>query len=369
MSNRVQVDRCRLLTFQVEAAGRALLLLLLLLARGEAQESVAPRGGGGHVAELARYLEQIEIYAPLTYRQLSIFPVRLRGGEPLRGSWLTLDQALNRGLLLITEKGGGGTVPLVVVENRSREDYVFILTGELLAGGKQTRTVRQDLILAPGQRIDVNVFCVEAHRWEGEANFKAGHALAPQSLQQELKRGSEQRRIWDEVARNNAALGAESRTGSLELALRADHVKTRLTEVRERIVPQVPRDTVGLIVVDRDRAVGAEFFGRPDLAQALLPKILDSYSVDLILKRGAEAPGGGGQPQDAAIAFFQRIQRAGSNRVPTAGSGAGMRTRDAGLLGDGVSLSDAVVHYGVQLEDRIIWPPPRPIIEPPRQSR
>lgn len=245
-------------------------------------------------------------------------------------------------------------MPVVTVENRSRDDHILIMSGELLSGGKQTRTARQDVVLAPGQRVDLKVYCVEAHRWKGKSEFMAGGSLLPQSIHKELRRGADQSRIWSEVASNNAALDAENRTGSLELALKSPAVRSKLSDVRAKITPQVPRDSVGFIFVSGGRAAGAEFFGRPDLASALLPKLLDAYSVDFVLKQRNASRTDGSVQQDTAIAFFQRIRRAGSRRASTPGSGAGISTRTGGLLGDGVSLGGVVVHYGVQIEQRII---------------
>jgi len=339
---------------------------VLQMAELQAQDSRIVYPGGGHVPELERYLDNVQIYAPIVYRHLAVFPVRLRGGDRLRGDWLTMDEALSRGDLVVKEKGGGGQVPVVTVENRSRDDHIIIMSGELLSGGKQTRTVRQDVVLAPGQKIDLSVYCVEAHRWQGKSQLMAGGSLLPQSIHKELRRGADQSRIWSEVANNNAALDAENRTGSLELALKSPAVSSRLRDVRARIAPEVPRDSVGFIFVSGGRAAGADFFGRPDLASALLPKLLDAYSVDFVLKRTTDSREGGATQQDTAIAFFERIRRAGSRRTSTPGSGAGISTRTGGLLGDGVSLGDAVVHYGVQIGQRII---PKPHPRPPLENR
>lgn len=322
----------------------------------------------GHVPELAGYLEDVQISEPVVYRGLAVYPVLLRGGERLRGGWLTLDAAVSRGVLVITEKGSG-SVPVVVVKNTSRGQHVFIMTGEVISGGKQTRTVRSDVVLAPGQRIELSVFCVEAHRWRGGEKFSAGNALLPQSIQQELRRGASQGRMWSEVARNNAALGAENATGSLELALSAKPVQDKLAEVRRSIVPKLPEGTMGFIFVDRGRALGAELFGRGDLARALFPKLLDSYAVDCVLVRKGGPHVETARPRHrVAVEYFKRVCRAGSKRADTPGSGAGIRTRGGGLLGDGVSLGGVVVHYGVQIQDRIV---PLPKDGPPiirRQS-
>jgi len=325
-----------------------------------ARPIIAP--GSPHVPELARYLERLDLEEPLVCGRLAVVPVARRAGA-LEGAWLTMDQALAENVLVVTEKGGG-SVPVVVVENRSATHHVFIMAGEVMTGGKQTRTVRQDVVLAPGQQANLSVFCVEAHRWNGKAEFGASGLLVPQSIQKEMRKGADQSAVWTEVARNNAALGTENATGSLEVGLKDAKVQRRLAEVRRTIVPEAPADSVGFIFVDllERRALGAECFGRSDLARALLPKLVDAYAVDLVLAREDK-----GLPTvDAkalAAAFLAQVRHAGSSRASTPGSGAGIQTRAAGLVGDGVSLGSDVVHYGCQVDERIV-PMPKPIITP-----
>jgi hypothetical protein len=311
----------------------------------------------GHVPELARYLDGVKIAAPIVYRQLAVYPVLVDNVPLLRGRWLAFDWAVSRGVLVVSEKHGGA-VPVIWGENLSRDEYVFIMTGEVIAGGKQTRTVRHDVVLAPGQKIDLEVFCVEAHRWVGEARFSAGSkTMLPQSIQGELRKGADQARVWSEVARNNAALKAENPTGSLDAALKAAPVRGKLDDVRRKIVPEIPRGTTGFIFLARGRALGAELFGSEELARELLPKLLDSYAVDHVILRAVERDRDGGNNDRAAIEFFQRICRTGSQRAGTLGSGSGIHTRAGRLLGDGVSLDSALVHYGVQCGEHIV---PRP---------
>jgi len=319
-----------------------------------------------HVPELAQYLDRLQLSEPVVYRHLAVYSMQLIDGRKLTGGWLTLDAAISRGVLVVTEKGGGGSVPVVTVENRSRDHHVFIMSGEMIKGGKQTRTVRNDVVLSSGQKIDLSVFCVEAHRWKGSSQFGAGKALVPQSIRKELRKGADQRRVWSEISRNNRALGAENATGSLELAVNSRAVQDKLADMKRRILPEMPRGTVGYIFVARGRAVGAELFGREDLASELLPKVLDSYAVDLVLQGGPAHRHEGKLSHQPAIDFYDRIRRAGSERATTRGSGAGIRTRSNGLLGDGVSLGGTLVHYGVQIKQRII-PPPKPIVPVPRR--
>ncbi len=327
--------------------------------------SVVPPPPTPHVPELAAYLDRLEIRHPLLCDRLAVFPVMLRGHGGPGGRWWTADAAIAKGILVVAEKGGGGAVPVIIMENRSRSDHVFVMAGEVVSGGKQTRTVRQDIILSPGQRVETPVFCVEAHRWRGKAAFGAAGVLVPQSIQKALRKGADQSAVWAEVARNNAALGSENVTGSLEVGLKAEPVARKLAEVRRTIVPEVPAGSVGFLFADRfaGRAIGAEFFGRSDLAHALLPKVIDAYAVDLVLQiRGGCVM----RPVDRAVAreFLNRIRRAGSYRTGTPGSGAGIATRSAGLIGDGVSFGSHLVHFGCQVEDRIVVPAVRPAPRP-----
>jgi hypothetical protein len=331
-----------------------------------------PPAPSGHVPELARYLDRLEVRRPLVYARLAVYPLALSRASVLQGQWLTLDSAIAKGILAVYEREGGGTVPFVVMENRSSDACVFAMAGEVISGGKQTRTLRQDVILAPGRRIDVPVFCVEQHRWAGKAGFAPGEALVPQSIQKEMRKGADQSAVWGEVAQSNAALGAESPTGSLEAGLRAPPVRRELDEVRRTIVPEVPRDCVGFIFADRETGggLGAEFFGRSDLALALLPKLLDAYAVDVVVQF-KDGRSRWTTPDNVAAEFLGRIRRAGSYRSETPGSGAGIRMRAAGLVGDGVAFGEALVHFGCQVEERILpAPPPRPRIlprpQPPR---
>lgn len=326
------------------------------------QEGVRP-SSAGHVPELARYLDQVQIGEPVWYRNLAIYPLFLERGVRLEGRWLTMDEAMRRGVLVVTEKDGG-SVPVVFVENRSRDEYVFIMRGEILSGGKQTRTVRQDVILAPGQRVDLDVFCVERGRWHGEEKFRPSSQLAPLIVQKRIAEGQGQSSVWDAVRGLAFRLRAPSPSESLEMALDAPHVRQDLEKVRKELLPRIPDRAMGFLFLHARRPVGADMFGDAQIARQLLPKLLDAYAVDCLLleKEGPAAERAGADRE--AIEFFKRIVRAGSQRSSTPGSGAGIRTDALGLVGGGVSFGDTIVHYGVYARHEPILPMPIPHPKP-----
>lgn len=338
-----------------------LIVILCLFAIGDIGNAQRPPTDR-HVAELGHFFDGVKIAAPIVEQRLAIYPILVDDVPMLHGAWLTLDEAVTRGTLMINEKGGG-SVPVVSVENRSKEAYILLMMGDVIKGGMQTRTVRQNTVLGPGRRLDLEVFCVEAHRWQGEKGFSAAGAKVPQSLQNELRRGASQGEVWSGVARNNASLGTENSTGSLETALKSPAVEKKLDVVRKHVVPAIPRGTVGFIFVHGGNAVGAEFFGSEELARAEFPQLLDSYAVDYVILSGLAHFRTTGTDNKAATEFFERICRTGSQRTKTPGDGAGIRTQTDGLLGDGVSLDSTLVHYGVQAERKVrpnqpnvIWP-------------
>lgn len=323
------------------------------------EHSSARPSSSAHVSELARYLDQVQIGEPIFYRQLAVYPLFLEHGGRLEGRWLTLDEAMRRGVLVVTEKEGG-SVPVVMVENRSREEYVFIMRGEILSGGKQTRTVREDVILAPGQRVELSVFCVERGRWHGGDKFSGSSRMVPLAVQKQIAQGEGQSSVWESVRGLAQKLQAASPSENLEMALDAPHVRRDLDKVQKEIAPRIPARTMGFLFLQGRRPVGADMFGDAQIARELLPKLLDAYAVDcILLEKDAPAAERAGVDQEA-IEFFKRIVRAGSQRAQTPGSGAGVRTDSLGLVGGGVSFGGTVVHYGVYVRREPIIPMPYP---------
>jgi|GEM_PF-5009073 len=147
-----------------------------------------------------------EVLAPVSYKNLTIFPVR---GRQLAagGDYLTLDEGLRRGTVVITEKGSadfaraegrprpnaaarqqrisarrgdGATVNELALINKSGRK-LLLLAGEVVVGGKQDRIVQEDRIVPPvSTPVALDVFCVEQGRWRPEgAAAGPGASAAP----------------------------------------------------------------------------------------------------------------------------------------------------------------------------------------------
>ena len=111
-------------------------------------------------------LSRIQIGAESTFGNMTIFP--LLNGDSGSADYLTLDEALGRGLVQITEVSAQGSVPELKLKNESNEP-VLLLDGEELIGAKQNRVLNLTILAPPKRTIIIPVSCVEAGRWSSRS--------------------------------------------------------------------------------------------------------------------------------------------------------------------------------------------------------
>src|SRR5580704_699183 len=125
----------------------------------------------------------------ITYENITLFPV-VSSGAADTSAFLTLDEGLASGEVVVTEQGSGGMIrservtPAVdsnrgaavnqlVLINRSKRP-LLLLAGELVSGGKQDRIIGKDRIVPVGaEPLPLDVFCVEHGRWSSGSRFSA----------------------------------------------------------------------------------------------------------------------------------------------------------------------------------------------------
>lgn len=97
-----------------------------------------------------------------TVRNLSVVPLLRPGhGAP---SYRTLDAALARRAVSITELGDGGVVAELQLINRGKRPLLLV-SGEELIGAQQNRVLNVSMVAPAAMTITLPVSCVEAGRW------------------------------------------------------------------------------------------------------------------------------------------------------------------------------------------------------------
>ena len=100
----------------------------------------------------------MEFGACRSFENMAVFPLRFSGnGGP---EYITLREAIERGVLVIGEVSAGGSVPELMVENRG-DVAVLILDGEELAGAKQNRVLNTTILVGPKSATKIPVSCTE----------------------------------------------------------------------------------------------------------------------------------------------------------------------------------------------------------------
>jgi hypothetical protein len=254
-----------------------------------------------------------KVLAPTTQDNLTVFPIV---SDTVRntGAFLTLDEGIRSGQVVVTEQGAAGLVRprrrptaipdpwpehrptppqssgaqvnrLMLINNSDRP--LILLAGEIVTGGKQDRVVGKDRIVPPrSEPIDLSVFCVEPHRWvETSQNFGSAHALMAQpSVRQKAMAAKDQSQVWDEVARSRqavvaaappAAAGALTGTSSYAQTMGNSAVQNRVDVVAapverswDKAMGELrARKAVGAVVAVNGEIVWADIFASPSLLE------------------------------------------------------------------------------------------------------
>ncbi len=172
--------------------------------------------GGGGAAQVRMEEGSWRLGDPVRYENLSIFPVLSRGTADT-SEFVTLDEALQSGDVVVTESGGdamqrsrdgrpvaipesgGPRVNQLVLINRGKRP-VILLAGELVSGGKQDRIIAKDRIVPAGASpLPLDVFCVEHGRWSSGSKFEAANLMVHPSVREQAAVDQQQSKVWDAV--------------------------------------------------------------------------------------------------------------------------------------------------------------------------
>src|SRR5262249_20941597 len=97
----------------------------------------------------------VSVRDALTYKNLSLIPL-VTDKARKTGDFLVREEGMDKGLVVVNEKGQGGSVNQLSLENRA-DKPLFLMAGEVVLGGQQDRIIGRDTIIPPKKRQDVPV--------------------------------------------------------------------------------------------------------------------------------------------------------------------------------------------------------------------
>jgi len=220
------------------------------------------------------------------YKNLSIFPVRIKGGTKDLG-FMTLDEATKKGYLVISEIAGG-QVNKVYIENTSK-NWIFLAAGEIIVGAKQNRMIGKDCLIPPKSgKIEEQVFCVEHGRWVVQTDkFSSNDINCNMSVRQSAKQYEDQGIVWAKVSESTTISNKENSTGKFDVVYEDKDVQKKIDEYTKSFSSLIKEDKeiTGVVVAVGDEIVGADIFGDRELFEKLWPKLLKSYVTDALMEK------------------------------------------------------------------------------------
>lgn len=296
-----------------------------------------------------------KVLEPIRHGNLSVFPV-VTGKSYATGDFLTLDEGLRSGEVVVTEAGNlrglirghvrpavqhdGAQVNRLVLVNNSKRP-LLLLAGEVVAGGKQDRVIGKDRIVpAESDPVDLSVFCVEPGRWVATseqfgasgsvyggvvANGTAAPAPATMMVQPSVRAKAmgdkDQNQVWAEVRKQQDAM-----TRTVEVTAAATPIETealrstssyaRVMEnkgVRQQVdamaapiehdyqsvIKQLhDRHAVGVVVAVNGRIIWADIFASSELLEKYWPKLVRSYASEAVVTRAKDVEVGEKRAQE-----------------------------------------------------------------------
>ncbi len=228
-----------------------------------------------------------------SHKNLTIY--LLQGENLVQREYITLEEALKDNKITLHETS---SVNELKVDNKS-SDYVFIMSGDIVKGGRQDRTISEDIVLKPrSKNIPLTSFCVEQSRWEKRGSedvskfTSSSNALSNRNLKIAARSSKSQSAVWAEVAEFQVSAGANAQADirsresatSLQLSLENKDFQKMLAEYKKALSSAFvgKQNIVGFVCCINGKMASAEWFGNVKLAGKMQPKLLESAISEAI---------------------------------------------------------------------------------------
>lgn len=238
---------------------------------------------------------------------LQVFAIS--GDDEIKKEYITLDKALKEKKVEVKETSN---VNELSIDNNS-DEAVFIHSGDIVKGGKQDRTVANDVIIPPNTKnVPLASFCVEQGRWQprqGERSDKfEGNSkmLSSKKLKLAAKYDNNQQKVWRKVSEEQEKLNTklskrnkkevdvtENKSAtSLQLTLESDELEKAKKELHETVLKGLKEkeNVIGYAYAINGEVYGVDMYNNKKLFKDLSSKITESIVTEAIAESNDSIP-------------------------------------------------------------------------------
>ena len=310
---------------------------------GNSRKKVMRDKSNTHIKPL---VDSISLGEPISHGSLTIFSIH---ADIESIPFMTLRNALEKGLIQIMERSESGSVPELHVISTS-DLPILLLDGEEIAGAKQNRILNTSILVPEKGNIIIPVTCTEEGRWSydsphfydsDEMQSFSIRASKMDSVSSNLKRAnsyaSDQGEVWDGIRNMAREENIYSETG----AMKDIYDNKRIT--LDRLIKNFPlqEDQNGLLVYRNSQPMGFDLVATSDVYAQYHEKLLRSYAI------ASSADRRHGKVEDDKIDGMSFIKSAAScTETPFKSAGLGWDYRYEGndIIGSLLKAENSVIH-------------------------
>lgn len=275
---------------------------------------------------IVREPEDLSISGPYTHQNLAVYLIRGKDRMDMSAT-LTLKEALEQKIVTVHETGN---VEELAVENVSGSQSVLILSGDIVKGGKQDRTIQFDFVVKPKSgRIPLASYCVEQSRWsrrggENVACFEDGgsNQVVTNSMKLAARAVGTQTYVWREAEGvqekilSNAGAAKQELTSESSFELTQDNKKVRaaIKKYTDQLTDVIDKenDAIGFAFAVNGEIVGSDIYPAHSVFRKLWPKLLNNCATEALAR--ADKVKNSNPPNVDDVAFFLKAPDKGKIR-------------------------------------------------------
>ena len=305
-------------------------------------------------APVKDFLSQVKIGARQTHENMTLYCLLM--AQEASVEFMTLDEALDKKALVITEVTEGGSVSQLKVKNKS-DQKVLMLDGEELVGAKQNRVLNVTILVAAHSETIIPVSCVEEGRWSYRGRrFRSESRAMSASLKRQksetvlnnLRRQSsfhsDQGAVWMGIENKYIQMRTK-RSGTMAMADLYKSHKHRTNAYVKEFRPVT--NQVGIIIFIDGELAGVELFGCSETLRKTHSKLVGSYVMDALETAELRKKVVGKALKAKAAKLLQTAQAASTEIRRSVALGNDLRLESNGLMGAGLEFEGQVLQLSI----------------------
>jgi hypothetical protein len=305
---------------------------------------------------MADRISDLKIKKPQKHLNMTVFPLVADDiGDPEHEM---LADALNEGFLTVEEISEGGSVPDLLVDNKS-DHFVLLLDGEEVAGAKQNRVLNTSILLDKRSKTPIPVSCTESGRWAyNSKNFSSsGNIMSSKirrrksgSMSESLKStvssyASDQGGVWAGIEELHEDACTHSPTSAMKDVFESREADLKKYEEALRPVP----GQVGFFAFIDGKPAGCDLFSRNHSFKRVFDQLGKSYAIDALVSRKRKDDAVV-KRKDAEV-FLKKLPELKEDAFDSVGIGKDYRYEGESIIGSALIAGKTPVHASFFMSD------------------